>query len=270
MEPLDNMDRLRELMAEAANALQPDRSSLLLAIERMIWRKFLSARPELGDDHQQIKLIAWGWVVHTFRQMHAVARLHRQGLSDAGLANARSAMEHGIYLSLVAAHARPEEVLDKLESGYMRMFDEVVAAGHVPRELFPMVHEIRSEIPSITVPRTTEWTKKIEQICDRFATGDNVYLYYRALSSQVHPGFGTASTVLDALAEEGTLAHPAWEARKPTGLWIALGSAAWAGWSYDKMFHKNSFTKLLDEEVRPLDFVPLTLKTGSGPAPTMF
>lgn len=261
-DPAEEFERYQQHFRNLMSGVTPEKLPRLLSIERKLWRRFQSAKPRLHDDSSEAALIvAWGWVAHTFRQLHAVARLSRSDIPECAMANARAAMEHGIYVSLLVELPQPTDVLDQLSDRFMAHFDRTVSTtDFVPQELLAVLTEVRAEIPTTLAQPTTTWTTKFKQICKRLTTGDMVYQHYGIISSQVHPGFGSAGAAIwDFVFNSGILSPRAASPPLPTAMWLALGASAWAGWSYDKLFHVDTFTPLMDELVRPEGFLPLSL-----------
>lgn len=260
--------RLYSLLDSIAGYRDGSVISTLRSIEDGLWKRFHETTPDFGGGIQAgVRFVAWCWVVQAFRQAHAVATLYEGGMADSSPANARAAMEHGIYLSVLADHAEPSAVVNVLEHSYLRFFDEIVARDDFPGALRDPLVELRDELPTTQPRRTQWWLAKVKQICDHLTCGEEVYIHYRALSAQVHPGFAATTPVIQGLIRNGRRQELPIELGTvtPMPLWIAIGSAGWAGWSYDRLFDSDHFTDLLAERVHPLGFHPLRLVDRNAP-----
>ena len=238
----------------------------LKEVESQLWKHFSAATPTLGERFPHAQRIAWAWVAVAHRQAHAAFLLSDKGFPDATCANARAAVEHGVYLSLLAAVESVDSVLDPLEAKYLHNAERVLAGveEELPEFLARMVEDIAG-------PLATSRDRNIEvfeRVCDRLETGNEVYRHYRKLSSDVHAGFGSAAPFFlaafgDRDPSKPILSNEPVAVHTQASLWLALGGCAWAGWSADRLFEAEYFGPLLDSTVRDMDFLPLVLK----PAP---
>jgi len=257
-----------ELAIEAARSEDTSLPTLadLERVESRLWMHFSGVAPTLGGDFPHAQLVAWAWVSVAYRQAHAAFILYKQGFPDAASANARAAVEHGVYLSLLAVVDSVDRVLNPLEGVFVRNVAKMLAGADedVPEFLSRMVEDIAGPLAGCR-DRDTE---VFQRVCGRLETGDEVYRHYRKLSSDVHAGFGSAAPFFLAAFGDQDLSKPVLSNEPAVGgprgtLWLALGGCAWAGWSADRLFEAEYFGPLLDSTVRDMDFMPLVLKSAT-------
>lgn len=189
--------------------------------------------------------------------------LEERGLPESGFVNARSALEHGVYLSLLAAHESGDPVLDALEHQYLRSLQLIVAnTTEIPGLAADMIDELIAGVNGAQDKGVTVF----QQACERLVAGDQIYRHYRTLSNYSHAGFGSANPFMIASFAIGdpskslTLTSSPMCPEVRTGLWLAVGACAWAGWSVDKLFATDYFGSVLDTAVRDIGFIPLLPK----------
>ena len=255
----------------AIDALRSEEASLptlaeLEGVESRLWTHFSGLAPTLGTDFRHAQIVAWAWVSVAYRQAHAAFILYKQGFPDAACANARAAMEHGVYLSLLAAVGSVDSVLDPLEGAYLRNTEKIFGGmdEKMPELLSFILTDLAGLITSSRDPEVTVF----QRVCERLDTGDEVYRYFRMLSNCVHAGFGSAEPfMLSAVAgrdpSEPVLSNEPTDIHTRATLWLALGGCAWAGWSADRLFAREYFGPLLDSTVRSMGFMPLLLKSAT-------
>lgn len=251
---------------EVVQALRDDQASYpsmaaMFGLEASLWKSYESSRLELGGNAPHAQLIAWAWVSQTFRQAHVTFRLVAEGFSDSACANARSAFEHGIYVSLLADTEDVDFVLGRLEQRYMQTGERVLLGAdehEVPEFLLEILKDWRSS-ESELVPDSA-WVPIMAKVCKHLENGDTIYSHYQGLSTLMHAGFGSASGFMIAAMSdnprEPTLEHTPAVYEVKHALWSSLGACGWAGWSADKIFGVEHFTSTCDC-LRPLGFKPL-------------
>ncbi len=257
----------------AIDALRSEDASLptlaeLEGVESRLWTHFSGSAPTLGGDFPHAQLVAWAWVSVAYRQAHAAFVLYKQGFPDAACANARSAVEHGVYLSLLAAVGSVDSILDPLEGAYLRNAEKIF--GGMDEEMPELLSLLLTHLAGSTTLSSDSKVTVFQQVCERLATGDEVYRCFRMLSNCVHAGFGSAEPfMLSAVAgvskdpSEPVLSNEPTDIHTRATLWLALGGCAWAGWSADRLFAAEYFGPLLDSTVRDMDFMPLVLKSAT-------
>lgn len=234
----------------------------LQRIEAQLWPHFNAWSPTLGGSSQHAQLVASTWVAQTYRQAHAAFLLREAELPESALANARCAVEHGVYLSLLAAVDSVDDVLDPLELEHAHHTRVVFPTEEGMPEFLPLLMKALTSVAGSRDPDVA----KFEKVCRRLVTGDVVYRHYRMLSNVIHPGFGSASPFFLSAFAAGDFedAVPVMEPAPlglgdRVGLWLALGACGWAGWSADRLFGTEYFGPLLDATVRALGFIPLII-----------
>jgi hypothetical protein len=256
---------------QVLGAMQRDQESFpateeMYELEARFWEAFQSCRPELGGATPHAQLIAWAWVAQLFRQAHTVFRLVAEGFPDSACANARSAFEHGIYVSVLADSPDVDFVLDRLERRYIEVGRELAKSGTAAEEdALSLLADMLEKWSALTsdMDSSSTWVHRMQRVCDHLVDGDTIYGHYRGLSTQMHCGFGSAEGFMVAAFGAGTpedpvLTHePVIYATKLI-LWGSLGACAWAGWAADKLFGFDHFASVSDL-LRPQGFEPLRL-----------
>ncbi len=257
-----------ELVGAANEELRTLPSFAVLSThEDRLWQTFLSYDPPSANYPDGGEFFILGWLTTTFYQAHAAFRLAAEGLGETAVANIRAAMEHAIYLSAFVNPWDFEIMLNSIELRHLKGLKRVRDFIH-GRDL-PAVAEL-IEIPTSFMPAgddqkpTGSWPEKIEQVCHRLNTGPVIYLEYRNLSAQLHPGISSA--LLPAIhdhpgVDDPGLAHldssNAASLNIRHSFWLAIGACAWAGWAADQFFGTAHFGPLLAEFTDELDFVPI-------------
>jgi len=254
----------------ADNASQPSIADLF-QIEEALWKQFSAAEPECSGDRPQVQLVAWGWVAQSFRQAHSAFILHRLGFPDSAVANARSAVEHGVLLSLLAGVELAEDVLEALEFQYLRRAKASIPL--VPDEAVAEMDLVDTLLGNLTGQRATGVTA-FEQVCGHLESGERVYLHYRGLSNAVHPGFASAGPIMlsafKSIEDElPTLSNEPVYIGTEMALTLAIGGCLWAGWSADLLLDNEYFGPSLSQIASELGLKPLKMKEGDplGRAP---
>ncbi len=202
--------------------------------------------------------------------MHSAFVLYQEGLPDTAVANARCAVEHGVYLSLLAGVDSAESIVDPLMRKFLSQITKI--SEMVPDEqsdiMGELVEKLTIQIPERSNPSGPSVTV-FEQVCNRLVTGDIVYLQFRLLSDLIHTGMGIAGPyVIAAAANPGptglNLRHSPEFLGARRAIWMAIGGCAWAGWSIDQLFGTDYFGALLETTVRDLHFKPLVLVAPSS------
>jgi hypothetical protein len=231
----------------------------LFQIESQLWDHFLSASLAPVGEFQHAQLVAWSWIAQAYRQAHSAFVLYQQGFPDSSFANARCAIEHGVYLSLLSGVESVDSVLGPLEHSYLQNAKRAVPI--VPEEETELLTNLIGKVlENVVGPRSKEITI-LEQVCNRLDTGKAVYAQYRSMSNLVHTGFGIAAPYAIASfehdADSPSLSHEVQFLGYRIGLLMAIGGCAWAGWSADRLFDVEYFGPLLDSIARNLGFQPL-------------
>ncbi|MHB8246567.1 MAG: hypothetical protein ACYDGN_14705 [Acidimicrobiales bacterium] len=249
--------------------LQEDRDGTPSIVElrrfaMRLWRYFLrTGPPALEGDGSHVRLVAWAWAAQAFRHTRMAFHLERNGFGDGVAAHARSAIEHGVYLSLLAELQDQGAFLDGLEATYRRQGRRILTAAIEEGEKVPPALALFMDALGFD-PGGSSRSEAFEQVCSRLTSGDRVYLHYRYLSSLVHAGFGSAAPfMLRAVSgglEEPRLAHVPLVADLRRQLWPAIGGSCWAAWAVDQLLGSACFSGSLDATARAFDFMPLKLK----------
>lgn len=189
-----------------------------------------------------------------------------EGFPDSACANARSAFEHAIYVSVLADVPDVDFVLDRLERHYIEVGRELTKGAIPDEDALSLLADIlgKWEASTSDIDASSAWVPRMRRVCDHLDNGDTIYGHYRGLSTLMHAGFGSASGFMVAAFGAGTpqdpvLTHEPVVYETNLILWASLGACAWAGWSADKLFGFDHFTSVCDL-LRPQGFEPLRLK----------
>jgi hypothetical protein len=262
----EDRDQLIAKLSDSTKAL-PSMSDLR-TIGEEFWEYFTSVDLSVGDSQPHVQLVAWGWLAQAFRQARAAFLLCDAGFSDSAPANARAAVEHGVYLALLASVRDKELVLDKLESTFLKNTDRLRDSGTTNEDQSELIQALLEVLPDITPNDGTGWVTVFEQVCKKLETGEDVYEYWRQLCAMIHPGFVSAGPFVVSSVDVDTWEVPERLSREPMDspdsrgiLQMAIGGCAWAAWAAESLFDSISFTgSLLEAKVRRLAFIPLELK----------
>lgn len=194
--------------------------------------------------------------------MHACFGLCDMGFSDTAASVARTAAEHGIYLSLLAGWVDADTILDRLERRLRDSWPEVIAASAGGDVRVQGVFEAITELlPSVEKRKADEWVTIAKQVCDKLVTGDVVYLHYRLLSGLIHPGFETAVPYLltRSLGVGQRMKRDPKFMHKDLVKTMAIAGAVWAGYAADALFDGGNFSDTCDAAARRLTLRRLTI-----------
>lgn len=221
-----------------------------------LWSLFSQIKLPASGRSTGLDLTASAWLGIAYRQAHAVAVLAKGDLLDTAVANARSAFEHAIYLSLIADGRDYAAVLDALEGKLHKTWRHAIHdLEDVEAVMLPYIENLEAKI---NVPHDMSWVRSVEHVCNRLRTGDNVYRHYRMLSAFTHAGLGSTIPYLyNAPKSDGrpTAPLPVFD---QTILSIAVGSCIWAGWSIDQLFQREMFGPSVAKAAERLGYIPLT------------
>ena len=257
--PSELVDAIRKELTELPS------SAVLSAYEHRLWQAFLSYDPHSANHGDGDELIVLGWLTTTFHQAHAAFRLATEGLGEIAVANVRAAMEHAFYLSAFANTEDSEIILNSITFRHRKGLERVLnfARGQDLPE-GAVVEAVASLILTGDSQKPTSWSGKIEQVCNQLNTGERLYLEYRILSEQLHPGISSVllPAVLDHPRADGSTvadldASEAASFYIRRSLWLAIGACAWAAWAADRFFTTDHFEPLLAEFANELGFFPI-------------
>ncbi len=234
------LSELKDLGTPVATMSKGEEEELLSLLDEL-WHHFGRVTLPPIDD-QQLSFVASSWLAIVYRQARAVGVLIRQGLTDAGIANARVAFEHAIYPSLMADTRDYQAIFEALEGRSVFIWMLMLKGLPDAPEVF---HSLLTEIDNeVDVPPEMAWVRKVEKVCEKLDTGETVYWHYRLLTSQMHPGLASAIPYMLKLPDV-----PGFD-KKPSlldtrmALSLAVGSCVWAGWSADSIFGAELFGPL--------------------------
>ena len=113
------------------------------------------------------------------------------------------------------------------------------------------------------------WPVIFEQVCKKFETGDVIYLHYRMLCSEIHPGFGTAAHyIIPNVPARGSQAYVLSPEYIGTDvpLLLAVDACVWAGWSLDSSFQVGVFDPVVASIAKEMGIHRPRLKPASREA----
>jgi hypothetical protein len=225
----------------------------LLTILDGLWARFDEVvLPTTG--RSALDLVASAWLASVFRQARAVGVLIRQDMRDAGVPNARVALEHAIYLSLIADAPDLDAILETLELRSVSAWSEHF--GKIPdaKVVLPFLATIAADLD---VPKEMAWVKRVEQVCEKLETGPVVYTAYRSLTSEMHPGPLSAIAYMLPSLQSGNIAKEPASFVAKQALQLAVAACVWAGWSADALFGVELFGPVVGKAAERLHFIPL-------------
>jgi hypothetical protein len=229
-------------------------------IEGLLWNAFREASLVLGGPFPHAQLIAWTWLAQAVRHSHAAFHLEASGLADTAAVHARAAVEHGVYLSLLATAEDPNTVLDRLEHEYARTVNLALDTSDADIQVPGIFALLIGDLGDTAKPEGTDWVSHFQQVCGRLRTGGLIYTHYRGLSTQSHPGFGTAAPYIvggfPGVAKGAPigLVHDPQVVDVQITLWLSVGASCWAGWSADQIFGVDHFGPVLSQFAPRLGF----------------
>lgn len=233
---------------------------LLRTRELELWSWFSTLPPYADPIRLDISGIAIYWRKQAFHQAHSAFLLDEVGFPESAISNARTSMEHGIYLSRLLVSLDPSaDVLDHLAVKSLRRTNESI--GKMASDDLNDFEPVTLMLEKLIEEDATKGPSRIhvvKEVCDIFENGEIIYAFYQALSNLIHPGLGSASMFMfDHLPSETGIDLK--RAHRQMMLKMAIGGCAWAGWAADTMFHRTDFDDKFGQNMRELDFVPLTL-----------
>ena len=186
----------------------------LLGFAQQLWQSHDPAHVPLttpGD--RAVVSMAVGWWRTTFRQGEACARLVRDDMTDAAVANARSAFEHAVYISALAQCADDGcagQFLEAREAEGLRTTRLALADTEPTVDPgLEMLRKLFDATPDRQVPKGFEWANSLEVICQRLRGRDPLlYVSYRLMCGLTHAGFPSASVHFWELLDESLVNKP--------------------------------------------------------------
>jgi hypothetical protein len=220
----------------------------LLEMDTKLWQILEETeipKPALGN---KLEIVCLSWLAVTFRYSHSSFFLAQNGFRDTSVANSRVALDHAIYLSLLANGDERDRIASRMEALYLRFLkgfgSDPVSSNPDLDDFFRLASE---EFPDLD-PGQKSWSDIVKQVCDRLVTGDIVYSRYRILSNMMHPG----------LPSTEPFAYPVKYDSSPNFSWspiinpantvgfMAIASCVWAAWSIDHLLEVKYFGDVLN------------------------
>lgn len=219
----------------------------LAALDSQLWEFFNEVSIPKPKPGENLNILVLSWLAATFRNSHSSFLLSECGFRDTAAANARVALDHSIYLSLLAKGDERERVTARMEAlyvNYLKSFGNMTATNAIMEEFVQMASE---ELPKVD-PGKKSWSDIVEQVCNRLSSGDIVYSQYRILSNMIHPGLASSEPFVYGVQYDDSsyfrwkpVINPA-----PTVAFMAVASCAWAAWSVDELLGENYFGEVLE------------------------
>ncbi len=179
--------------ARPSEEASPPTLANLDRVESRLWTHFSGSAPTLGGDFPHAQLVACAWVSAAYRQAHAAFILCKQGFPDAVCANARVAVDHGVYLSLLAAVDSVDSVLDPLEGAYFRNAETIF--GGMDEEVPEFLSFILTDLAGSTTLSSDTKVTVFQQVCERLKTR----LLAERAGTEQHPVWRSLSERLEEL-----------------------------------------------------------------------
>ncbi|MBW4079364.1 MAG: hypothetical protein HIU84_12825 [Acidobacteria bacterium] len=202
-------------------------------------------KPKVGE---QLKILSLSWLAVTFRNAHSSFFLAQNGYRDTSVANSRVALEHSIYLSLLASGRDRDRIASRMEGLYLKFHkgigDDLSTSDLAIDEFFRLALE---ELPNVD-PGRKNWSDVGEQVCNLLDSGDVVYSNYRILSNMMHPGFASSEPFVYSVKYDES-ANCTWAPvinPANTVAFMAVASCVWAAWSIEHLFEEEYFERALD------------------------
>jgi hypothetical protein len=236
-----------------------------------LWRLFNDTKIPKPDIGENLRILVLSWLAVTFRNAHSSFLLARDGFRDTSVANARVALDHSIYLSLLASGDERERITDRMEAlflKYLKSFGDITQSSNPVMEEF--LQMASDEFPNMD-PGKKSWSDIVEQVCERLSTGDIVYSRYRILSNMMHPGFPSTEPFAYAVKFNPSPFFRWTPVVNPASMvsFMAVASCVWAAWSVDYIFSESYFGIQLDPIADRLHLHRLFENaTDNHPAPT--
>ena len=255
-----NPDEVVSIMQREAESRPPfDR---LKAFQESLWTSFQSAELLNVEGREGVLVIGAAWAAVAFRQARATFLLWELGMKDAASSTSRVALEHSVYVSLLASSSDPQKVIDSFEDRYLGMLERLVESAD--DDVMDLLTKLSGHLPSRDTLATERWQVIFEQVCNKFETGEIIYLHYRMLCAEVHPGFGTAAPyILPNVPVGGSQPYalsPDFTLGSDLCLLLAVDSGVWAGWSLDSLFGVEIFDPVATSVAMEMGIHRLRLK----------
>jgi hypothetical protein len=242
-----------------------DRSAVtqeeLVELARGLWPVHETADIRTSSENRALIPIATAWWHATFRHAEATCRLVQGGLPDVAVPNARSAFEHGVYLSALAQCADDEclqDFLDTAEAEFLRvqraMIKDLEKDERFDRPEGQLIKHLVDGLPVLLPPAGFGWILNFEQVCKRLRGGYQLlYPSYRLMSGMTHAGFASAGVYFWSLTSDAPM-RPV--ARYGETLFTAVASAVWASQAFDHLLGTET-ASALSEIADRLNIKPL-------------
>lgn len=229
-----------------------------------LWAWFSSASRRKESTIFGMREIAKHWKTHAFHQAKSALLLDKSGLADSSVANSRSSMEYGAYLSLLALSQDPRtDVVDKLaKKSLNRSKFSLDAISQDDSSELSLLSQMFSQLLEDDTPDPMR-VHNFKSVCDRFENGETIYFYFHFLSSLIHPGInGTLMLLPDKVFLASGINLKLTYQR--ISLKMAVGGCAWASWAANSLIDPDDFEERFGTIVREMGFVPLTLKNSTA------
>lgn len=220
----------------------------LITIDDELWRIINETHIPKQGESAHLRMLYLSWLAVTFRHAHSSFLLAQQGFRDTSAANARVALDHAIYLSLLAKISDRQRIADRMEALYLKYLkgfgDALTNTDTVLDDFFRVALD---ELPGLD-PGSKTWSDIVEQICDQLDSGKIVYSRYRILSSLMHVGFPSAEPFIYSVrydTDPNFNWNPVINPASVIGF-MAVASCIWAAWSIDHILEEIYFGDRFD------------------------
>jgi hypothetical protein len=217
-------------------------------MDKQLWVLFNRThipKPQVGD---QLRILSLSWLAVTFRNTHSSFVLAESGFRDTSAANSRVALDHAIYLSLLATGQERDRISDRLGALYVKYLKSFGEGSSNSNPIMEEFIQLASEELPIVDPGPRTWSDIVEQVCKRLDTGDVVYSRYRILSNMMHPGLASSEPFVYSIKIDSSTNFRWTPIVNPANViaFMAVASCVWAAWSVDHLLEQTYFGELLD------------------------
>ena len=101
---------MEEVLQKEAESRPP--LTRLRELESTLWSHFNETSLNRVQGREGLSVVAAAWLAVVYRQSHSAFVLAEKGLEDAASADVCSALEHGVYLSLLAGLGDAQHVIE--------------------------------------------------------------------------------------------------------------------------------------------------------------
>lgn len=183
-------------------------------VEQLTTQVRVGPRP-VRSDRGNAALLAASWRHNVFRQVRAVVVLRNAGLLVEARPNARTCLEHAIFLRRLALAADDDQLgplmeemayqAQKHQLDELRYLDELDQAGGGGNR--DLVAAARNQQMVNPVPRDTSrpQTREVKAMFQGVPNGLHLYNAYKRLSDSTHAGLGSAIPYLAPAQRSGGL-----------------------------------------------------------------